>query len=120
MSPEIWTGSSIQVERLSMEELGLVPDPEYNHRLLISGIVHDPRGGQPPPVLELRLSHGKLRRLGAQIQALQMAGWQSGTLAGRAKNEQHVQADARRVAFGTTSATDTGQLRRIVVGLEKL
>ncbi|WP_282203714.1 hypothetical protein [Kitasatospora fiedleri] len=51
-----------------MQQLGR---PELPIRLTISGIIPDPTGGRPPPVLELRFDAAMLADIERQIRELQ-------------------------------------------------
>ncbi|MFF7588579.1 hypothetical protein ACFZCK_13940 [Kitasatospora purpeofusca] len=52
-----------------MQHLG---QPEFPIRLTISGIVPDPTGERPPPVLELRFDEAMLADIERQIQGLRL------------------------------------------------
>ncbi|MFJ1754220.1 hypothetical protein [Kitasatospora sp. NPDC088134] len=63
-------GSRIYIEALSPEQLRHLGQPELPIRLTISGIIPDPTGERPPPVLELRFDEAMLADIEQQIQGL--------------------------------------------------
>ncbi|WP_328953641.1 hypothetical protein [Kitasatospora purpeofusca] len=71
-STELRQGSRIYIEALTSEQLQRLGRPELPIRLTISGIVADPAGERPPPVLELRFDRAMLAGIEQQIQGLRL------------------------------------------------
>lgn len=115
----IWEGSAIVAERLSSEELTALGDPQFNHRLTLRGVVHDPHGQEPPPTLEVRLPWSMLADLKAQISALQTAAWHAGSRAVPTGEVPQEYREALREAT-SDSKIDASLMERVVVGLKRL
>lgn len=67
-----WRGSRITVEEISPQEMQRLSEPDLPMRLVVSGVIHDPTGEAPPPLLELRVNWALLAELKSQIHSMQM------------------------------------------------
>jgi len=67
-----WRGSRITLEEIPPQEMQRLAEPGLPMRIVVSGVIHDPTGEEPPPLLELRVNWAMLAELKSQIHSIQM------------------------------------------------
>ncbi|WP_149030257.1 hypothetical protein [Kitasatospora sp. MBT66] len=106
-----------------MQDLG---QPEFPIRLTISGIIADPSGDRPPPVLELRFDRAMLADIERQILGLQpSAGPAAAPLARRTPGKVlEAELSPKQIAelrgSNQTAALSQPEMERLLRGLRQM